>query len=66
MPAPLAKHSGHSADLALYLEGTGNGRMVEEWQGNTLIESILPLFDSHPVPRFLWPAFFSPNRETFK
>ena len=46
MPAPLAKHSGHSADLALYLEGTGNGRMVEEWQGNTLIESILPLFDS--------------------
>ena len=36
----------HSSDLAIYLEGTGNGRMVEAWHGNTLIESILPLFDS--------------------
>lgn len=46
MPAPLARHASHSSDLAIYLEGTGNGRMVEAWHGNPLIESILPLFDS--------------------
>ena len=46
LPAPLASHASHSSDLAIYLEGTGNGRLVEAWHGNTLIESILPLFDS--------------------
>jgi len=46
LPAPLAKHASQSSDLALYLEGTGNGQMVEAWQGNPLIDSILPLFDS--------------------
>jgi len=46
LPAPLASHANHSSDLAIYLEGTGNGRLVEAWHGNTLIESILPLFDS--------------------
>jgi ankyrin repeat protein len=46
MPAPLARHASHSSDLAIYLEGTGNGRMVEAWHGNPIIESILPLFDS--------------------
>lgn len=46
MPASLARHASHSSDFAIYLEGTGNGRMVQAWHGNTLIESILPLFDS--------------------
>ena len=27
LPAPLAKHASQSSDLALYLEGTGNGQM---------------------------------------
>lgn len=45
MPSSLAKHAQHSADISLYIEGTGTGRIFEDWQGNTLIESILPLFD---------------------
>jgi ankyrin repeat protein len=45
MPAPLARHAQQTSDLSLYFEGTGNGRMMENWSGNPLIESILPLFD---------------------
>jgi len=45
MPAPLAKHAQHKSDLALYIEGTGNSRMLENWKGNTLFESLFPLLD---------------------
>jgi ankyrin repeat protein len=45
MPAPLSKHAQHTSDVALYIEGTGNSRMLESWKGNTLLESLFPLFD---------------------
>ena len=45
MPSSLANHAKHSADVSLYVEGTGNSRMFENLSGNTLIGSIFPLFD---------------------
>ncbi len=45
MPSSLAKHAQLSGDISLYIEGTGTSRMFQTMQGNTLIESILPLFD---------------------
>ena len=45
MPASLSKHAQHVSDLALYIEGTGNSRMLESWKGNTLLESLFPLLD---------------------
>lgn len=45
MPSSLAKHAQHSADLSLYLEGSGTGRLFETLKGNTLFEGMLPLFD---------------------
>lgn len=45
MPAPLSKHIQKKSDLALYIEGTGNSRMLESWKGNTLLESLIPLLD---------------------
>jgi ankyrin repeat protein len=45
MPSSLANHAKHSADVSLYVEGTGNSRMFENLSGNTLLGSIFPLFD---------------------
>ena len=45
MPSSLTNHAKHSADMSLYLEGTGNSRMFENLGGNTLLGSIFPLFD---------------------
>ena len=45
MPSSLANHAKHSADVSLYLEGTGNSRMFENLSENTLLGSIFPLFD---------------------
>ena len=45
MPSSLANHAKHSADVSLYLEGTGNSRMFESMSGNTLLGSLFPLFD---------------------
>ncbi len=45
MPSPLANHAKHSADVSLYVEVTGNSRMLENLSGNTLLGSIFPLFD---------------------
>ncbi len=45
VPSPLLKHSLTKADLAVYLEGTGLGRMLENWEGNSLASSFIPLFD---------------------
>jgi len=45
MPSSLSNHANHSADLSLYIEGIGNSRMFEHLSRNTLLGSILPLFD---------------------
>ena len=45
MPASLARHASQSADISIYIEGTGNGRMLNGLQSNTLIESLFPIFD---------------------
>jgi len=47
VPSALSKHASQvsSSDIALYIEGTGSGRLVETWEDNPLVQAILPLFD---------------------
>jgi ankyrin repeat protein len=52
MPASLSKHAQHTSDLAFYIEGTGNSRMLESWKGNTMLESLIPLLDPFLLDSF--------------